>query len=120
MWQITNAIFIEVNDLDHFEFESVYIQGGDFVVFESDELNIREVADLLRHLLDLIVGGVDFGDGKTLPPVLVVEVDVVDVEKFTGDLLDFLADVVEGACLQGSLDGVDQGFFLDHFEGLNF
>ncbi len=120
VWEITNGIFIEVNDLDHFEFESVNIQGGDFVVFESDELNIREVADFLRHLFDLIVGGVDFGDGKTLPPVLVVEVDVVDVEKLTGNLLDFLADIVEGACLQGPLDGVDEGFFLDHFEGLNF
>lgn len=69
-------------------------------------------------MFDLIVGGVDFGDGETLPPVLVIEVDVVDVEEFTGDLLDFLADVVECACLQGSLDGIDEGFFLDHFEGL--
>jgi hypothetical protein len=49
VWQIANAIFIEINDLDHFESESVDIQGGDFVVFESDELNIREVANLLRH-----------------------------------------------------------------------
>ncbi len=65
-------------------------------------------------MLDLIVGGVDFGDGEALPPVLIVEVYLVDVEELSRDLLDVLADVVEGACLQGALDSVDEGFFLDH------
>jgi hypothetical protein len=42
-------------------------------------------------LLDLIVGGVDFGNGEALPPVLVVEVDLVDVEELSRDLENYYA-----------------------------
>ncbi len=41
MRQLTNAVLIQINDLDHFEFESVDIQRGDLVVLESEQLYIR-------------------------------------------------------------------------------
>ena len=75
------------------------MECGDFVVLEPDELNVGKVANLFGHSDDFVVGCVDFGDGETLPPILVFKVDFIDVEQFFWDLLDILSNEVEASCL---------------------
>ena len=58
-------------------------------------MDVGQVANLLWHLGDLVVGGVDFGAGETLPPVLIIKVNLVDMEQLSWDLLDILPNVVE-------------------------
>jgi hypothetical protein len=85
------------------------------VVLHSEQLEVDEHEDALGKDADAVVGEVHFGDGDTLPPVLPIERQLVELEEFWRDLVSLLPDKVEGPTLEGPFDHVGKGLLLYHF-----
>jgi hypothetical protein len=77
-------------------------------------LKVGKNVNLLWYIAYLVVREVHFGYGHAVPPILPIQRQLLKAKEFRGHFFGLLADIVEGAGLQGTLDSVSKRLLLNH------